>query len=168
MYTSFCIASTSLVLASLIFSSLILHQRLLPAGFLRFPRTASLNETLLVLAWAADDGDGELAVGDKVARSSVCRPRLEESFDDSDSRAERATDRKLLVSGSRAAEVGPAVLLGGNWPLLLSLEDSPERLPFARESDELDAADVGDIISGVVNSVLLSRLGSSNRCEAFN
>ena len=106
-------------------------------------------------------GDVRLVGAERVARSSLFRPKLDESFEDSDSRAERATDLKLLVSESRAVNAAPGLLLADKGPLVLSLEDSPEHFPFVRGSDELDAAEVGESISGVDDSVLLSRFGSS-------
>ena len=120
------------------------------------------------MALPGGNGDAALADGERVARSSVVRPRPEESFEDSDSRAERATDLKLLVSELRAAEVGPGVLVGENGLLVLSRDDSPECLPFVRGSDELDAAEAGERISGVVDSMPPSKFGSSGFCAGFN
>jgi len=92
-----------------------------------------------------------------------------ESFDVIDSRADRATDLILLVSGSRGADVGPMPLVVG---VLLVVEvggdnegglrdDSPERLPLVYGSEEEDAADIGERSSGVEESVLDSKFGSS-------
>jgi len=96
--------------------------------------------------------------------------RAEENLDASESFADRATDRMLLVSESRGAEVGPGVL-AAVVPLEGDVDgdtdcgfrnESPERLSFAKESDEVDSADMGDSSSGVEDRVLVSTLRSSN------
>jgi hypothetical protein len=127
---------TSPVFASFIFSSLILHHRLF-GTFFRL-RTISLTEfrgDALPFALPGESLESDFRDGVAV---SVSDARDGDSFDVIESLAERATDRILLVSGSRGVDIGPkplavAVLLfvevGGDAESGLRV-DSPERLPL--------------------------------------
>jgi hypothetical protein len=96
--------STSPVLHSLIFSSLILHHLLLGLRF-HLPRTTSLTD-VLVVSLVPGDLAGDNDAGDDVVGDERCS---EVGTSERDSFAERAMDPRLLVSGSRGADVGPGV-----------------------------------------------------------
>lgn len=167
--------STSLVLLSLILSSLILHHRLLEF-FFRLPRTTSLTDVRDTLSLVFVALFGEIPAWDTGdAVSGVGRRRGVEILEESDSRAERATDRTEAVSGSRRADVSPAALVvieldpdvdavverGRPLPFR---NDSPEDLPLVNGSDAVDSADVGDRNSGVEERALGSAFASSSFC----
>jgi hypothetical protein len=154
--------STSLVLLSLTFSSLILHQRLL--GFFRFRiRDPSLAGDLSALSLAVESFvAGRLDDG----ASDVERTLDRDSFEDIESRAERATDRIELVSASvsRGAEVGPATPGVADWGRPLTPGDELLDIrPLVSGSDEEDA-DGGDSNSGVDGMVPESKFEPLTTC----
>src|SRR4051812_36322906 len=102
MYTSFCIPSRSLVFASLILSSLILHHRLL-TGFCFLPTTSvrEFRGDPVPLGLSPARSEAGTGVGDGLGVSDFRFESLEET-----DFTGRVTERILLGSASRGADVG--------------------------------------------------------------
>ena len=138
--------STSLVLASLIFSSLIRHQRSLCfrrfAGLAPFVVDGRAAEEVVAVGVAGVLGAGLL---ERLFLTEF------ESFDTVD-RAEAATDFKLIASGSRSLRedesscTEPRPLTAGDERGIVSVDTW---LTLSMEGLEESAIEVGDIRSGV-------------------
>lgn len=119
--------STSPVLHSLIFSSLILHHLLLG---LRFRLVIDVRLVSLVAEVFVSEDD----VGEDVADERCSEVGTLDSVDFAD----RAIERRLLVSGSRGADVGPGALAVVALAVDADPEEETERtLPFVNSPDGL-------------------------------
>ena len=115
----------------------------------------------------SDDDAGDEVLGDeRCSELGTC---------ERDCFAERAMDRRLLVSGSWGADVGPLDLVVVGLDIdpdeideqpLPFWENSPDSLPLVYGSDEEDAAAIGDRSSGVDERVVVSKGVSSAKFTA--